>query len=48
MAPDERVTRSSFSDRIQSVSVPRAMPLLPRRIWSDEEWERETGMVRER
>ena len=40
MPADERVTRSSFFDRIQSLSVPRAMPLLPRRIWSDEEWER--------
>jgi hypothetical protein len=40
MPADERVTRSSFSDRIQSLSVPRAMLLLPRRIWSDEEWER--------
>lgn len=37
---DERVTRSSFSDRLQRISAPRPLSLLPTRIWSDEEWER--------
>ncbi|MEW9528770.1 hypothetical protein [Microbispora sp. NPDC049125] len=40
MPADERVTRSSFSDRIQPISVPRVMPFLPRRIWSEGDWGR--------
>ncbi|MFF8814771.1 hypothetical protein [Streptomyces pactum] len=40
MPADERVTRSTLSDRIRPVSVPRPMPRLPRRIWSDQDWER--------
>jgi hypothetical protein len=37
---NERVGRSSFSDRLQRISAPRPLSLLPTRIWSDEEWER--------
>jgi hypothetical protein len=40
MPADERVTRASFSDRLQPISAPRPLSLLPTRIWSDEEWER--------
>ncbi|MEU0492775.1 hypothetical protein ABZ249_26405 [Nocardiopsis sp. NPDC006139] len=40
MSADERVTRSTFSGRIEPISDPRPMPRLPRRIWSDEDWER--------
>ena len=40
MPADERVTRSTFSGRIQPVSAPQPMPQLPRRIWSDEDWTR--------
>ncbi len=40
MPVDERVTRSSFSDRLQRISAPRPLSLLPARIWSDEQWER--------
>ncbi|GAA3033934.1 hypothetical protein FHS39_002381 [Streptomyces olivoverticillatus] len=40
MPSDERMTRSSFSGHIQPIAVPRPMPLLPHRIWSDEDWER--------
>jgi hypothetical protein len=40
MPADERVTRSSFSDRIQRISAPGVMSLLPGRIWSDEDWGR--------
>lgn len=40
MPADERVTRSSFSDRLQRIAAPRPLSLLPTRIWSDEEWRR--------
>lgn len=40
MSADERVTRSTLSGRIQPISAPRAMPELPQRIWSDEDWKR--------
>lgn len=40
MPADEPVTRSSFSDRLQRISAPRPLSLLPTRIWSDEAWER--------
>jgi hypothetical protein len=40
MPADERVIRSSFSDRLRRISAPRPLSLLPTRIWSDEEWER--------
>jgi hypothetical protein len=39
--PDqERVTRSELSGSITSISRPRQLPILPRRIWSDDDWER--------
>ncbi|WP_329089533.1 hypothetical protein [Streptosporangium sp. NBC_01469] len=40
MPDDERVTRSTFSGRIQPMSAPQPMPQLPQRIWSNEDWER--------
>ncbi|MER5782483.1 hypothetical protein ABT104_12265 [Streptomyces mobaraensis] len=40
MSPDERLTRSSFSGRMQPIVTPQPMPLLPGRIWSDKDWER--------
>lgn len=40
MADAERVTRSSLSPHLQRISVPRPLPVLPTRVWSDEEWER--------
>lgn len=40
MPADERVTRSSFPDDLQPITVPKEMAVLPRRTWSDEEWER--------
>ncbi|MQY07335.1 hypothetical protein [Actinomadura macrotermitis] len=40
MPADEPVTRSAFSGGVQPISVPRPMPQLPQRIWSDEDWRR--------
>jgi hypothetical protein len=40
MSRDARVTRSSFSRRLQPISVPHPMSVLPGRIWSDDDWER--------
>lgn len=40
MPADERVTRSSFSDRIEPIARPRPMPVLPHRIWSADDWAR--------
>lgn len=40
MPADGRVTRSAFADRIQPISSPWPMSLLPRRIWSDDDWQR--------
>ncbi|MFI9723858.1 hypothetical protein ACIHFE_30080 [Streptomyces sp. NPDC052396] len=40
MPTDKRLTRSSFSGHIQPISTRRLMPLLPRRIWSDSDWQR--------
>jgi hypothetical protein len=40
MPADESVTRASFADRLQAIVAPHPMPLLPRRIWSDESWGR--------
>jgi hypothetical protein len=40
MSAAERVTRSSFADRIQPISSPGSLPVLPSRIWSDADWER--------
>jgi hypothetical protein len=40
MPAAERVTRSSFARPAQPISAPHSMPLLPRRVWSDDEWER--------
>jgi hypothetical protein len=39
MPADERVTRSTFSGRIQQISTPQSMPQLPQRIWSDDDWD---------
>ena len=39
MASDKRVTRSSFADRLERISSPRALPTVPDRIWSTAEWE---------
>jgi hypothetical protein len=40
MPTDDRVTRFSFSEDIQSIAIPQPMPLLPGRIWSDDDWQR--------
>ncbi|MEO3974946.1 hypothetical protein [Streptomyces sp. CAU 1734] len=40
MSAAERVTRYSFADRLQRISLPRPLSVLPARIWSAEEWER--------
>ncbi|WP_236239867.1 hypothetical protein [Streptomyces sp. CC228A] len=40
MSADERVTRAALSRRLKPIAVPRALPLLPGRVWSDAEWER--------
>ena len=40
MPARERVSRSSFSDRLQPVAVPHSLAVLPERVWSAEEWER--------
>ncbi|GAA3499217.1 hypothetical protein GCM10019016_063210 [Streptomyces prasinosporus] len=40
MPADERVSRSTFSGRIRPISVPQPMPRVPRRVWSDQDWER--------
>lgn len=37
---DGRVTRSMFGGRLQPICSPHAMAPLPRRVWSDEEWDR--------
>lgn len=39
MSADERVTRSQFSSRLRPLSAPQPMARLPRRIWSDEDWQ---------
>lgn len=39
MSDPERLSRSSFR-RLQPISQPRPLVLLPTRIWSDEDWER--------
>lgn len=40
MPADAPVTRSSFHVPISPISAPQALVELPRRVWSDEEWER--------
>ncbi|MFC5267096.1 hypothetical protein ACFPJ1_33685 [Kribbella qitaiheensis] len=40
MPDQERITRSELSAFIKSISRPRRLPILPRRIWSDDDWER--------
>jgi len=35
----ERLSRSSFR-RIQPISQPRPLPILPQRIWAEEDWDR--------
>jgi hypothetical protein len=40
MLDDERVMRSDFSGHIERVSRPRPLSILPRRIWSDADWQR--------
>lgn len=39
MAADERVTRSQFPSRLRPLSAPQPMARLPRRIWSDKDWQ---------
>ncbi|MEY9928605.1 hypothetical protein ABH926_003244 [Catenulispora sp. GP43] len=39
MSDRERLSRSSFR-RLQPISKPRPLPLLPPRIWSEQDWER--------
>lgn len=39
MPDQERVTRSELSAFIKSISRRRRLPILPRRIWSDEDWD---------
>ena len=38
MSSGERVTRSAF--RVAPISAPRALSVVPERVWSLEEWER--------
>jgi hypothetical protein len=40
MSARERVSRSTFSDRVQPVVVPYSLTVLPERVWSAEEWDR--------
>jgi hypothetical protein len=40
MPADERVTQSSFSGHVQPISLPRPLPVLPHRVWSDDDWAR--------
>jgi hypothetical protein len=40
MSADDRVVRSAFSGRIQPIPRRRELQVLPRRIWSDDEWRR--------
>lgn len=40
MPADSRVTRSSFSGRLQPISVAHPISVLPGRIWSDDDWAR--------
>lgn len=40
MADPERVTRSALAGHLKPISRPRALPVLPRRIWSDQDWQR--------
>ncbi|MEV0289479.1 MULTISPECIES: hypothetical protein [unclassified Kribbella] len=40
MADPERVTRSALAGHIKPISRPRRLPILPRRVWSDEDWQR--------
>lgn len=40
MPAHERVSRSSFSDRLQPVALSHPLTVLPERVWSAEEWDR--------
>lgn len=40
MPAHEPISRRSFSGRLQPISVPYPLPILPNRVWSDEDWQR--------